>query len=53
MPEKNKTEKSKWVYALRESNNKEMKYKLRYPASGFNQIKNKNITEWYSPVVNI
>ncbi|GBN27635.1 Retrovirus-related Pol polyprotein from transposon TNT 1-94, partial [Araneus ventricosus] len=52
-PAKTKLVKSKWVYSLKQSDNGETKYKARLVAAGFNQIKNKDYLESYSPVVNI
>ncbi|GBM88941.1 Retrovirus-related Pol polyprotein from transposon TNT 1-94 [Araneus ventricosus] len=52
-PVKTKLVKSKWVYSLKPSDNGETKYKARLVAAGFNQIKNKDYLEPYSPVVNI
>ncbi|GBN23739.1 Retrovirus-related Pol polyprotein from transposon TNT 1-94, partial [Araneus ventricosus] len=52
-PAKTKLVKSKWVYSLKQSDNGETKYKARLVAAGFNQIKNKDYLELYSPVVNI
>ncbi|GBN88543.1 Retrovirus-related Pol polyprotein from transposon TNT 1-94, partial [Araneus ventricosus] len=52
-PAKTKLVKSKWVFSLKQSDNGETKYKARLVATGFNQIKNKDYLESYSPVVNI
>ncbi|GBN69463.1 Retrovirus-related Pol polyprotein from transposon TNT 1-94, partial [Araneus ventricosus] len=52
-PAKTKLVKSKWVYSLKQSDDGETKYKARLVAAGFNQIKNKDYLESYSPVVNI
>ncbi|GBM40519.1 Retrovirus-related Pol polyprotein from transposon RE1 [Araneus ventricosus] len=52
-PAKTKLVKSKWVYSLKQSDNGETKYKARLVAAGFNQIKNKDYLESYSPIVNI
>ncbi|GBM29160.1 Retrovirus-related Pol polyprotein from transposon TNT 1-94 [Araneus ventricosus] len=52
-PAKTKLAKSKWVYSLKQSDNGETKYKARLVAAGFNQIKNKDYLESYSPVINI
>nr|GBN20086.1 Retrovirus-related Pol polyprotein from transposon TNT 1-94 [Araneus ventricosus] len=52
-PAKTKLVKSKWVYSLKQSDNGETKYKARLVAAGFNQIKNKDYLESFSPVVNI
>ncbi|GBN74197.1 Retrovirus-related Pol polyprotein from transposon TNT 1-94 [Araneus ventricosus] len=52
-PAKTKLVKSKWVYSLKQSDNGETKYKARLVAAGFNQIKNKDYLESYSPVVDI
>jgi hypothetical protein len=52
-PEKTKLIKSKWVYSIKENDSGGWKYKARLVAAGFNQIKNKDYLESYSPVVNI
>ncbi|GBM68281.1 Retrovirus-related Pol polyprotein from transposon RE1 [Araneus ventricosus] len=43
--------KSKWVYTIKDS--KTPKFKARLVATGFNQVKNVDYLESYSPVVNI
>lgn len=53
IPEKTKLIKNKWVYTLKEGVNKEIKYRVRLVAVRFNQIKSKNYSGSYSPVVNI
>ena len=45
--------KSKWVYALKENESGEKKYKARLVAAGFNQIKNIDFSESYPPVFSI
>ncbi|GBM54905.1 Retrovirus-related Pol polyprotein from transposon TNT 1-94 [Araneus ventricosus] len=50
---KTKLVKSKLVYSMKQSDNGETKYKARLVAAGFNQIKNQDYLESYSPVVNI
>ncbi|GFU56671.1 retrovirus-related Pol polyprotein from transposon TNT 1-94 [Trichonephila clavipes] len=53
-PTKSKLIKTKWVYSLKQDDaGKNIKYKARIVAAGFNQIKNINYSELYSPVVNI
>lgn len=44
--------KSKWVYALKEKEGRQT-FKARLVAAGFNQIKNVDYSESYSPVMNI
>lgn len=49
-----KTVKSKWIYSIKRDNgNSGIKYKARLVAAGYNQIKNKDYDESYSPVVSI
>ncbi|GFT62966.1 retrovirus-related Pol polyprotein from transposon TNT 1-94 [Trichonephila clavipes] len=51
---KSKLIKTKWVYSLKQDDaGKNIKYKARLVAAGFNQIKNIDYSESYSPVVNI
>ncbi|GBN24025.1 Retrovirus-related Pol polyprotein from transposon RE1 [Araneus ventricosus] len=50
-PDNNKIVKSKWVYTIKDS--KTPKFKARLVATGFNQVKNVDYLESYSPVVNI
>ncbi|GFV43748.1 CTP synthase 1 [Trichonephila clavipes] len=53
-PAKSKLIKTKWVYSLKQDDvGKNIKYKARLVAAGFNQIKNIDYSELYSPVVNI
>ncbi|GFU70492.1 copia protein [Trichonephila clavipes] len=53
-PAKSKLIKTKWVYSLKQDDaGKNIKYKARLVAAGFNQIKNIDYSESYSPVVNI
>ncbi|GFX93604.1 copia protein [Trichonephila clavipes] len=53
-PAKSKLIKTKWVYSLKQDDaGKNIKYKARLVAAGFNQIKNIDYLESYSPVVNI
>ncbi|GFW84383.1 retrovirus-related Pol polyprotein from transposon TNT 1-94 [Trichonephila clavipes] len=53
-PAKSKLIKTKLVYCLKlDDAGKNMKYKARLVAAGFNQIKNIDYSESYSPVVNI
>ncbi|GFX01187.1 copia protein [Trichonephila clavipes] len=53
-PAKSKVIKTKWVYSLKQDDaGKNIKYKARLVAAGFNQIKNIDYSESYSPVVNI
>ncbi|GFS72969.1 copia protein [Trichonephila clavipes] len=53
-PAKTKLIKTKWVYSLKQDDaGKNIKYKARLVAAGFNQIKNIDYSELYSPVVNI
>ncbi|GFW56893.1 retrovirus-related Pol polyprotein from transposon TNT 1-94 [Trichonephila clavipes] len=53
-PAKSKLIKTKWVYSLKQDDaGKNTKYKARLVAAGFNQIKNIDYSESYSPVVNI
>ncbi|GFW54177.1 retrovirus-related Pol polyprotein from transposon TNT 1-94 [Trichonephila clavipes] len=53
-PAKSKLIKTKWVYTLKQDDaGKNIKYKARLVAAGFNQIKNIDYSESYSPVVNI
>ncbi|GFV31235.1 copia protein [Trichonephila clavipes] len=53
-PAKSKLIKTKWVYSLKQDEpGKNIKYKARLVAAGFNQIKNIDYSESYSPVVNI
>ncbi|GFV41424.1 ankyrin repeat and IBR domain-containing protein 1 [Trichonephila clavipes] len=53
-PAKSKLIETKWVYSLKQDDaGKNMKYKARLVAAGFNQIKNIDYSESYSPVVNI
>ncbi|GFW97755.1 retrovirus-related Pol polyprotein from transposon TNT 1-94 [Trichonephila clavipes] len=53
-PAKSKLIKTKWVYSLKQdAAGKNIKYKARLVAAGFNQIKNIDYSESYSPVVNI
>ncbi|GFS49924.1 retrovirus-related Pol polyprotein from transposon TNT 1-94 [Trichonephila clavipes] len=53
-PAKSKLIKTKWVYSLKQNDAREnMKYKARLVTAGFNQIKNIDYSESYSPVVNI
>ncbi|GFV45436.1 copia protein [Trichonephila clavipes] len=53
-PAKSKLIKTKWVYSLKQDDTgKNIKYKARLVAAGFNQIKNIDYSESYSPVVNI
>ncbi|GFX62251.1 retrovirus-related Pol polyprotein from transposon TNT 1-94 [Trichonephila clavipes] len=53
-PAKAKLIKTKWVYSLKQDDaGKNIKYKARLVAAGFNQIKNIDCSESYSPVVNI
>ncbi|GFV63452.1 retrovirus-related Pol polyprotein from transposon TNT 1-94 [Trichonephila clavipes] len=53
-PVKSKLIKTKWVYRLKQVHAGEnMKYKARLVAAGFNQIKNIDYSESYSPVANI
>ncbi|GFX32271.1 copia protein [Trichonephila clavipes] len=53
-PSKSKLIKTKWVHSLKQDDaGKNIKYKARHVAAGFNQIKNLNYSESYSPVVNI
>ncbi|GFX70278.1 retrovirus-related Pol polyprotein from transposon TNT 1-94 [Trichonephila clavipes] len=53
-PAKSKLIKTKWVYSLKQDDTgKNIKYKARLVATGFNQIKNIDYSESYSPVVNI
>ncbi|GFS71350.1 retrovirus-related Pol polyprotein from transposon TNT 1-94 [Trichonephila clavipes] len=53
-PAKSKLIKTKWVYSLKQDDAGEnMKYKARLVAADFNQIKNIDYSESYSPVVNI
>ncbi|GFV77709.1 retrovirus-related Pol polyprotein from transposon TNT 1-94 [Trichonephila clavipes] len=53
-PAKSKLIKTKWVYSLKQDDaGKNIKYKARLVAVGFNQIKNIDYSESYSPVVNI
>ncbi|GFW31215.1 copia protein [Trichonephila clavipes] len=53
-PAKSKLIKTKCVYSLKQDDaGKNMKYKARLVAAGFNQIKNIDHSESYSPVVNI
>lgn len=49
-----KTVKSKWVYNIKNDNeNNDVKYKARLVATDYNQIKNKDYDESYSPVISI
>ncbi|GBM24053.1 Retrovirus-related Pol polyprotein from transposon TNT 1-94 [Araneus ventricosus] len=50
-PDNTKIVKSKWVYTIKDS--KTPKFKARLVATGFNQVKNVDYLESYSPVVNI
>jgi len=53
-PKDIKTIKSKWVFDIKEDNeNGGIRYKARLVAAGYNQIKNKDYDESYSPVVSI
>ncbi|GFU50199.1 retrovirus-related Pol polyprotein from transposon TNT 1-94 [Trichonephila clavipes] len=53
-PAKSKLIKTKRVYSLKQDDaGKNIKYKARLVAAGFNQIKNIDYSESYSPVVNI
>ncbi|GFW98417.1 retrovirus-related Pol polyprotein from transposon TNT 1-94 [Trichonephila clavipes] len=53
-PAKSKLIKTKWLYSLKQDDaGKNIKYKARLVAAGFNQIKNIDYSESYSPVVNI
>ncbi|GFV63776.1 retrovirus-related Pol polyprotein from transposon TNT 1-94 [Trichonephila clavipes] len=53
-PAKSKLIKTKWVYSLKQDDaGKNIKYKARLVAAGFNQIKKIDYSESYSPVVNI
>ncbi|GFT68729.1 retrovirus-related Pol polyprotein from transposon TNT 1-94 [Trichonephila clavipes] len=53
-PAKSKLINTKWVYSLKQDDaGKNIKYKARLVATGFNQIKNIDYSESYSPVVNI
>lgn len=53
-PKDIKTVKSKWVFNIKRDNeNSSIRYKARLVAAGYNQIKNKDYDESYSPVVSI
>ncbi|GFW65571.1 retrovirus-related Pol polyprotein from transposon TNT 1-94 [Trichonephila clavipes] len=53
-PAKSKLIKTKWAYSLKQDDaGKNIKYKARLVAAGFNQIKNIDYSKSYSPVVNI
>ncbi|GFT63113.1 retrovirus-related Pol polyprotein from transposon TNT 1-94 [Trichonephila clavipes] len=53
-PAESKLIKTKWIYSLKQDDaGKNIKYKARLVAAGFNQIKNIDYSESYSPVVNI
>lgn len=45
--------KSKWIFSNKRSNDNEIKYKARLVAAGYNQVKNKDYDESYSPVISI
>lgn len=45
--------KSKWVFSTERSETNKVKYKARLVAAGYNQIKNQDYAESYSPVVSI
>ncbi|GFW85427.1 retrovirus-related Pol polyprotein from transposon TNT 1-94 [Trichonephila clavipes] len=50
-PAKSKLIKTKWVYSLKQDDaGKNIKYKARLVAAGFNQIKNIDYSESYSPL---
>ncbi|GBN85561.1 Retrovirus-related Pol polyprotein from transposon TNT 1-94 [Araneus ventricosus] len=51
-PDNTKISKSKWVYTIKKDS-KTPKFKARLVATGFNQVKNVDYLESYSPVVNI
>ncbi|GBO42831.1 Retrovirus-related Pol polyprotein from transposon RE2 [Araneus ventricosus] len=51
-PDNTKIVKSKWVYTIKKDS-KTPKFKARLVATGFNQAKNVDYLESYSPVVNI
>ncbi|GBO45056.1 Retrovirus-related Pol polyprotein from transposon TNT 1-94 [Araneus ventricosus] len=50
-PDNTKIVKSKWVYTIKKDSTP--KFKARLVATGFNQVKNVDYLESYSPVVNI
>lgn len=45
--------KSKWVFSTKRDETNKVKYKARLVAAGYNQIKNQDYAESYSPVVSI
>lgn len=53
-PKNTKTVKSKWVFNIKRDNeNNGIRYKARLVAAGYNQIKNRDYDESYSPVISI
>lgn len=52
-PINNKTVKSKWVYSIKRINDNNIKFKARLVATGYNQIKDQDYEESYSPVIGI
>lgn len=45
--------KSKWVFSIKRDGINKVKYKARLVAAGYNQVKNQDYDESYSPVVSI
>ncbi|CAL1678230.1 unnamed protein product [Lasius platythorax] len=52
-PKNAKVIKSKWIFSKKGDNNDNIKYKTRLVAAGYQQLKNQDYDESYSPVINI
>lgn len=45
--------KSKWIFSKKGNDNETIKYKAKLVAAGYQQLKNQDYDESYSPVINI
>lgn len=52
-PKNTKIVKSKWIFTTKRESDNKLRYKARLVAAGYNQIKNLDFEESYSPVISI